>query len=173
MLFNFDVSKLASQLCPPILRSSVVLAIIRAICVPLNYLSAWLNTFRSKTSDKVKTTSNVVVLEGVLNEEFHFLENEIYISTMEDLGEIYIYKQSEIPSRPNYLNTLQEGKTLFMLMQGELPPTASFTVHIPKSIATSLNPEEDNYQGVNLLKISEIVNQYKPVGKKYNIEIYE
>ena len=60
-----------------------------------------------------------------------------------------------------------------MLMQGELPPTASFTVHIPKSIATSLNPEEDNYQGVNLLKISEIVNQYKPVGKKYNIEIYE
>lgn len=173
MLFDFDLEKFANQLCPPILRSKVLLAIIRAICVPLNYLSAWLNSFRKEVSDNVKVSSNVVVLEGVLNEAFHFVNRKIYITTMESLGEVYVRMLSEPDSSPLFLSTLQEERPTYMLQQGELPPGASFTVHIPNTIATSLNPEKDAYRGVNLSKISEIINRYKPVGKNYNIEIYE
>lgn len=172
MLFRFDPLKFARQLCPQVLRSDMLVAILRAFCVPFGYISNLLKGFREEVEDTVRTTSHVIVLEGALNDAFSLAERQIYITTMMDLGEVYFYRSTE--PKVTYLYSRSEGKTpVYLLEKDGAPPGASFTVHVPDFLATSTDYEEDEFWGMNMATIREIVNAHKPVGKSYSIEIYE
>ena len=171
MLYKFDPYKFACQLCPPILRSKIMLSIVKALCTPLRYISDALNRYRAHVKETINTTSNVVVIEGVLNDAFHLTERQIYITTRLDLGEVHLFQSGE--DKVTYLYTKDEKQPLMMLMKDGAPAGASFTVHVPNFLATSINYEEDDLMGVNMSVIRDVVTKHKPVGKSYTIEIYE
>ena len=170
MLFDFDPYTLARQLCPPVLRSTILQRILLALCTPLRYLCIMLRSFRSDIEESMTTTSHVIVLEGALNDAFGLENRQIYLTTMLDLGEVYFYRSSEDDVK--YMHTRDESHPLMMLLKDGAPPGASFTVHVPNFLATSTDIEEDSYQGANLIKITNIVDMHKPVGKSYSIDIY-
>lgn len=170
MLFNFDPLRLARQLCPPILRSKVLMALLKAICAPLRFISEKIFSYRKDVKDGMSTTSNVVVLEGVLNETFYLQNKQIYITTNDSTGEVFFRTKQE--DTPIGMHTLGESQSLILLTQFETIPGPDFTIHIPSFLATSLVPDVDEYNGVNLLKITDIINRYKPVGKTYALDIY-
>ena len=170
MLFDFDPLRLARQLCPPVLRSKVLMAILKAICTPLKYISEKFFTCRKDVNDVMLATSNVVVLEGVLNEAFHLQGRQIYISTNEYTGEVFF--RTKLEENPVYLHTVGESQPLVLLTQFEPNPGADITIHLPSFLATSLDPGIDEYKGVNLLTITDVIKRYKPVGKTYALDIY-
>lgn len=170
MLFDFDPYTLARQLCPPVLRSTMLQRILLALCTPLRYLCIMLRSFRSDIEESMTTTSHVIVLEGALNDAFWLKKRQIYLTTMLDLGEVYFYRSSE--GDVVYMHARDESQPpLMMLMRDGTPPGASFIVHVPNFLATSTDIE-DSYQGANLIKITNIVDMHKPVGKSYSIKIY-
>lgn len=171
MLFDFDPYVLVRQLCPPVLRSDLLQGFIRSLSAPVRVLCVMLRSFRGDIKESMTTTSHVIVLEGALNDAFGFQDRQIYLTTMMDLGEVYLYSSGE--GKVVYMHTREELKPLMMLMRDGVPPGASFTVHVPSFLATSTDYEEDDYKGVNLLKIMNIVDAHKPVGKSYSIEIYD
>lgn len=171
MLFDFDPYVLVRQLCPPVLRSDLLQGFIRSLSAPVRVLCVMLRSFRGDIKESMTTTSHVIVLEGALNDAFGLQDRQIYLTTMMDLGEVYLYRSGE--GKVVYMHALDESKPLMMLMRDGAPPGASFTVHVPNFLATSTDYEEDNFKGVNLLKIMNIVDAHKPVGKSYSIEIYD
>lgn len=170
MLFNFDPYKLAVQLCPPILRSGILVAILKALSIPFRYIIDRLKVYRQDIKDAVLTTSNVVVLEGALNYAFHLTGNQIYITTMTDLGEVYFFQSDE--KKVTYVHTREEQRPLLMLLKDGAHPGPSFTVHVPNFLATSMNYDEDEFYGKNLAVIVDIIHRHKPVGKSFSINIY-
>lgn len=171
MFFNFDPYKFAGQLCPPVLRSGFLMAVLRALSLPFRYIGDMINGYRQEVKDAVLTTSNVIVLEGALNDAFYLADRQIYITTKEDLGEVYFYRSNE--DKITYIHTRDERNPLKLLMKESGSPGPSFTVNVPNFLATSLIYDEDKFLGKNLAVIVKIIKQCKPVGKSYTINLYE
>lgn len=66
-----------------------------------------------------------------------------------------------------------ENTPLFVWLSNDSVVEYNFIVHIPTYLCTSLNTEADEYHGVYLQKIKDIINQYKPAGRMYDIELYD
>lgn len=170
MLYNYDPYKLAVQLFPPLLRSPYIFALSMAITMPLRRISQSLKLYRKEVANKVNTTANVIVLEGALNRAFYLDDRQIYITTRKNDRVMYLFRSSE--NRPVYVHTISEGGPLYLTGKGEPLPGADFDVYIPNFLATSLIYDEDEHNGIHLIRIVDILNRYKPVGKSYQLKLY-
>lgn len=169
-MYKIDFIKFCRQMVPPILRSAFLLAIIRAMIVPLKYIYAQFHALKDDIDNSLNTTANVIYLQKALNDAF-FLTEEIYIDTPNEQDNRAMYFESEHKAiLPMHFS---DGKALYLKGNGESTAKYNFTVHVPTFLCTSLEKEEDRFKGVHLLRIINILNKYKPAGRTYHIELYD
>ena len=149
MWYDVDFNRWAVQLLPPILRSRVLVALLRILIIPLAYLHRLFTDYRKKVAERLDITASVQDIERALDRH----------------PCLYFHAEGKLPT---YLNP-----RMTLWMDGEVPSKPNFTVYIPSFLATSLNPEEDRHKGRHLAEIIRVVELYKPAGRRYHINIYE
>lgn len=172
MWYRVDFIKLAMQLLPPILRSKVLLAILKAMLKPLEYIYGLFMSLKSDTDRSLNISCNVQYLQKAMNDAFFLKENQIYIDTPEEENKRVLYLKSE--NQPDLSISLRsEGAGLTLWNHSESTVRYNFTVHIPTFLCTSPDEDEDQYGGRNLKVIMNILNKYKPAGRTFSIELYD
>lgn len=160
MWYKFDPLKFASDMLPPILRSKVLLAILRAILTPLRRLLDRFSRFRGDVHRRINTTGQTYSLEAALSNKYQLSRGTIYITDTDD-KQLYLYFTSE-GNAPLHLHLTSEHQEPFYLgfaHEGKHEP--DFIVHIP----SFLRSEE--------AEIIRFINIYKPAGRTYKIEYYD
>ena len=160
MWYKFDPHKFAEAMLPPLLRSKVLLALLRAMLTPLKRLLDNFRLFREDVHRRLNTTGQTFSLEGALNDKYQLLPGAIYITDSED-RRLYLYFASERDASL-HLHLEEEHQPPFHLgftHEGRHEP--DFTVHIP----SFLRSEEE--------EIRRFINLYKPAGRTYKIEYYD
>ena len=66
MWYRIDLTKLVVQLLPPILRSKFLIALLKALILPLVFIYDTLMEHRDNVSEKLDITANVIYLEKIL-----------------------------------------------------------------------------------------------------------
>lgn len=169
MWYSTDFMELARQLLPPVLRSRVMMALLKVLVAPLRYLYDLFTSYRTGVTKRLDMTANVQYLEKVLNDAFFLKENQIYIESGEELPRTVFHHVSESQA-PVYVGGVS---TLMVRQEDDVPVQDTFIIYVPSFLCTSLTAAEDKYNGVNLRTILNLVNYYKPAGRTYRIEIYD
>lgn len=160
MWYKFDPFKFASDMLPPILRSKVLLAILRAILTPLRRLLDRFSRFRGDVHRRINTTGQTYSLEAALNNKYQLSRGTIYITDTDD-KQLYLYFTSE-GRTPVHLRLPKEPQDpLFLGYKNEGKHSADFIVHVP----SFLRGEEE--------EIRRLITYYKPAGRTYKIEFYD
>ena len=167
MWYDVDFNRWAVQLLPPILRSRVLVALLRILIIPLAYLHRLFTDYRKKVADRLDITASVQDIERALNRRFFLRNRQIYIESESDDRHPCLYFQAE-GKPPTFLNP-----RMTLWMDGEVPSKPNFTIFVPNFLVSSLNSEEDRHKGRHLAEIIRIVELYKPAGRRYHINIYE
>ena len=171
MWYRIDLTKLVVQLLPPILRSKFLIALLKALILPLAFIYGKLMEHRDNVSEKLDITANVIYLEKILNDAFFLSDLQIYIETQEeDLTNYWHVKHEDAPCK--YLH--KDSKTgVILKYKEESSYKDSFVVWVPTFLCTSLDSNEDKYKGKNLTRIKELLSFYKPAGRTYSIKLYD
>ena len=166
-----DFSRMALQLLPPLLRSPLLVALLKAMLAPVHYLYGLFAALKESTGRRLGITGNVISLEAALNEAVH-LDGLIYIVSADDAERSYFYYARE-GNTPQLLYRQAEGVVYTMGQEGEALQSPSFTVMVPTIVCTSLDSAEaDVYGWQHLQEIRTILNTYKPAGVTYGITLY-
>lgn len=172
MWYDIDFIKFCRQMLPPILRSPLLMAILKAMIVPLRYIYGLFKSLKAETDNSLNISGNVMSLQRALNEVFFLELNQIYIETPKEENKRVLYFKSEnqvnIPMR-----FCSEGEGLYLWEGGETTVKYNFVVYVPIFLCTSLNKDEDKCRGENLNKIMRVLNKYKPAGRTFSIELYD
>jgi hypothetical protein len=154
------------------LRSNVLIKIIQILIIPIDFIFNKFNILKTDTDKTLNTTGNVQYLQKALNNAFFLHNDEIYIDTMEEENKRIFFLENEGQNAQTiYLES--ESSPYYLWQDGESTLKYNFTVHIPSFLCTSVNPAEDEYNGVYYRKIISILNKFKPAGRTYSIEIYD
>jgi hypothetical protein len=172
MWYNIDINKFAFQLLPPVLRSRLILAIIKVLISPVVYCHQLLIDYRIAVERKFQTTSNVITLEKSLNDLFYLQNGAIYIGDGKIYDTIILYSASDV-NMPSYVYAKTSSEKSYMKARGENISDADFYVYVPTFLCTSLIQSEDKYKGLYISKIINLINSYKPAGRKYSIKLYD
>jgi hypothetical protein len=110
MIVRFTLNKLVEWLLPVLLRRPITFAYINALCKPLKIIEAEFDVFLDAMKLKAYETSQVLVLEHILNTEFDPNLKRIFIEDTGQLNSVkkYIYKISETPAEPVYVRKSTE-----------------------------------------------------------------
>lgn len=171
MWYRIDFTRFVQQLLPPILRSKVMMALFRVFITPLRYLYDKFLAYRDSISSRLNITANVQYIQKALNDAFYLTDNQIYIETPEEERmSVFYYKEERQP--PNYFY-MNGDKPFYLRSPDDVPQSETYIIFIPTFLCTSLDTTEDKYKGENLQIIYNILNNYKPAGRMYCIEIYD
>lgn len=172
MWYNIDFTKFCRQMLPPILRSSLLMAMLTTMIVPLRYVYRLFKNLKAETDNSLNISANVINLQGTLNEVFFLKLDQIYIETPKEENKRILYFESE--NQTNLpLHFCSEGKGQYLWERGENTVKYNFVVYVPTFLCTSLNKDEDKYRGEHLDKIMSVLNKYKPAGRTFSIELYD
>lgn len=171
MWYKIDILKLGRQLLPPVLRSAVLLSLLKVLLTGIRSVYELFYAYRASVRERIGTTAQTASIEGRLNGAFYLTEGQIRI-------------EADTEEKPDYWHLLSEGEAgeaLYlkggtwktMKAKGEKSYEDSFVVYVPSFLCTSEDADEDKYGGENLKKINTILNTYKPAGRTYRIEIYD
>lgn len=156
---------------PPVLRNDLLIALIKVIAVPLQYVYNQFVSLKTIADNMLNITGNVQYLEKALNDAFYLNNNQIYIDTPAESYNRILYLESEgQTSLTAYMES--ENKSLLLFSSVESTVKYNFTVHVPTSLCTSLDKNVDIYKGLNYQRIINILNTYKPAGRTFSIELY-
>ena len=70
MWYKLDIIKLGFQLLPPILRSKVLVALLKAMLRGIRDLYNWFYCYRSHVLNRLNITAGVQYIEKILNDAF-------------------------------------------------------------------------------------------------------
>lgn len=160
MWYRFDPFRFAEEMLPPLLRSDVLLAFLRAMLRPLRSLLERFTSYREAVRIRLNTTGQTFSLEGALSEKYHLPAGVIYITDTGD-RRLYLYFQREgrIPWHLRKTGEVDETTYLSFATEGKHEP--DFIVHIPSFLRT----EE--------AEINRFIARYKPAGRTYRIAYYD
>lgn len=168
MWYNINIRRLATYLLPPILRGNILTAITDILCLPFKWLHTQFLAFRQRSEIRLRITASVMHLERAIGEALHLPVGEVYITSPDDERTHIFYFCHEAKGKPRYVRKVGEvGKPYFVRSGDGATPQHNFVVHVPRSLTSEV------YAGVYLQRIQEIVNQYKPAGRSYRIDIYD
>lgn len=167
MWYNVDFNKWAVQLLPPILRSKVLVVLLKIMLIPLVQLHAQFMRYRATIAGRLNVTASIQDIERILNTTFFLKDRQIYIEDINDDEKTNLYFSHEGQSGV-FLNPL-----LTMWYPGEVPDKPNFIIYIPHFLCTSLNKAEDKYKGQFLTTIINLIDYYKPAGRRYAIRLYD
>lgn len=174
MWYKIDFTKLAVYLLPPLLRSLFLVALIKVMIVPLRYIYTRFCELKESTADRLNITGNVQYLEKTLNDAFCLTDNQIHIETPgeEIYRSVFYLRREEQPAA--YIHTLTERTGHTLRYNGEYTSTINFIVRIPTFLCTSTeNKEQDKYGWKNYQTILNLLGNYKPAGRMFDIELYD
>lgn len=171
MQCRIDYVRFVWQLLPPVLRSSVLLVLLRVLITPLRYLQERLSAYMEGVSSRLNITANVQYIQKALNDAFYLTDNQIYIETPEAERATVFYYQEE-GQAANYINT-KGGDAFYLRTPDDVSPNETYIVYVPSFLCTSIDAEGDEFHGEHLQTIYNLLNTYKPAGRKYRIEIYD
>ncbi len=167
MWYNVDLNRWAVQLLPPILRSRVLVALLKIILIPLVQLHAQFMLYRAAIAGRLNVTASVQDIERVLNATFFLHNRQIYIEDVNDEQRTFLYfVREQMPAV--FINP-----SLTVWYPDEVPDKPNFIVYIPGFLCSSLNPAEDKYKGQFLTTIINLIEYYKPAGRRYAIKLYD
>ena len=169
MWYKLDIIKLGFQLLPPILRSKVLVALLKAMLHGIRDLYNRFYSYHSHVLNRLNITAGVQYIEKVLNDAFFLSEHQIYIVSADQRVQTALRFKSE-GLAPIYVSG---SSPLYVRAYDDVPKEASFVVYVPSFLCTSTNTAEDKYGGQNLTTILNLLNHYKPAGRSFRIEIYE
>nr|DAY41157.1 MAG TPA: hypothetical protein [Bacteriophage sp.] len=169
MWYKLDIIKLGFQLLPPILRSKVLVALLKAMLRGIRDLYNRFYNYRSHVLNRLNITAGVQYIEKVLNDAFFLSEHQIYIVSADQRVQTVLHFKSE-GLTPVYVSG---NPPLYVRAYDDVPKQPSFIVYVPSFLCTSINAAEDKYGGQNLTTILNLLNHYKPAGRSFRIEIYE
>ena len=169
MWYKLDVIKLGVQLLPPILRSKVLVALLKAMLRGIRDLYNRFYSYRSHVLNRLNITAGVQYIEKVLNDAFFLSEQQIYIVSADQKVQTALRFKSE-GFAPVYVSG---SSPLYIRAYDDVPKEASFIVYVPSFLCTSTSAAEDKYGGQHLRTILNLLNHYKPAGRSFRIEIYE
>lgn len=170
--------RLAVQLLPPVLRNSLLLAFLRAFTAPLRQLHQRFTEYRDRVSGRLDVTAGVQYIEKALNDAFFLSGGQIYIVSVPapvSGGTPYLHLIAE-GQRPRYFG-LRGERPYYMGFSGEGKPESgdpvNFNVYVPTFLCTSPDPGQDRYGGTHIGRIRNLLDYYKPAGRKYGIILYD
>ena len=124
MWYDVDFNRWAVQLLPPILRSRVLVALLRILIIPLAYVHRLFTEYRKKVADRLDITASVQDIERALNRRFFLRNRQIYIESESDDRHPCLYFQAE-GKPPTFLNP-----RMTLWMDGEVPSKPNFTIFV-------------------------------------------
>lgn len=169
MWYKLDIIKLGFQLLPPILRSKVLVALLKAMLRGIRDLYNRFYSYRSHVLNRLNITAGVQYIEKVLNDAFFLSEHQIYIVSADQRVQTVLHFKSE-GLTPVYVSG---NPPLYVRAYDDVPKQPSFIVYVPSFLCTSIDAAEDKYGGQNMTTILNLLNHYKPAGRSFRIEIYE
>ena len=167
-MYKVNVPRFARQLMPPLLRSPQMMAIVDAMVSGVKHVQTMFYAMRGEHIDALRTNAHVIVLEYALNKSVRLNEGPIHLTVQEEFAKI-MYSQHE--DRPLTMGLMTESHKCYITLKGERIKS-SITMHVPNTIATSLNPDEDEYRGRYLSILRNVMDRYVPISKNYTINIY-
>lgn len=170
-MYGVDIIKFAWQLLPTVMRGGVIMALLRAMVLPIGFVYDAFMTYRKRKNRLLCMAGNVMLLQRVLNDEFCLKDNQIFIETPEDEGATTMFFQYE--GKPPFYVGVYDGMALTLRFPQEASVREDFTLWIPTFLCTSLDNNEDKYAGVNLRIIEDILSYYKPAGRWFCIKLYD
>lgn len=172
MWWKTDITLLARQLLPPVLRSKVMTALLRVLTLPLRRQMVFLDDLHTDSAERLNTTASVISMERALNGAFFLQDRQIWIDSGTQDNPPYWHTRAEQQAK-RYMYAATEGKTAALKLRGEADYGTSFVVWVPTFLCTSTDAAEDKYKGVNLNAIEHITRYYKPAGRTFRIELYD
>lgn len=167
MWYNVDFNKWAVQLLPPILRSKVLVVLLKIMLIPFVQIHAQFMRYRAIIAGRLNVTASIQDIERILNATFFLKSSQIYIEDINDDSKSVLYFSREGQSGV-FVNPL-----LTMWYLGEVPDKPNFIIYIPNFLCTSLKKAEDKHKGQFLTTIINLIEYYKPAGRRYAIRLYD
>ena len=149
--YHFDIMKFAEDMTPPLLRNSLLMALIRALLRPLVRLMREFQDLRVQSNKALLPSGQVRAIEGAIIDKYHLHSGDVYISEPEDKT-LYLYYEREGAGALELPQTLYYGH--------ENPNKTDFTIHLPDHL------EKDKDEIIRLIEL------YRPAGRKYTIQYY-
>lgn len=159
MWYRFDPFRFAQELLPPLLRSDVLLAILRAMLRPLGSLLERFDAYRESVRIRLSTTGQTFSLEGALAEKYQLPSGVIYITDSGD-KRLFLYTQLERHAPWHLRKTDEVDEAVFLSYASEGKYEPDFIVHIPSFLRNEK------------AEIKRFIARYKPAGRSYQITFY-
>ena len=149
--YHFDIMKFAEEMTPPLLRKSILMALIRALLRPLVRLMREFQDLRAQSKKALLPSGQVRAIESAIVDKYHLHSGDVYITEPED--------------KTRYLYYVREGAGGLELPQAiyyehENPNKTDFTIHLPDHL--------EKYDG----DITRLIELYRPAGRKYTKQYY-
>ena len=149
--YQFDIMKFAEDMTPPLLRKSILMALIRALLRPLVRLMREFQDLRAQSKKALLPSGQVRAIESAIVDKYHLHSGDVYITEPED--------------KTRYLYYVREGAGGLELPQAiyyehENPNKTDFTIHLPDHL--------EKYDG----DITRLIELYRPAGRKYTKQYY-
>lgn len=149
--YQFDIMKFAEEMTPPLLRKSILMALIRALLRPLVRLVREFQDLRAQSNKALLPSGQVRAIEGAIIDKYHLHSGDVYITEPEDKT-LYLYYEREGAGALELPQTLYSGN--------ENPNKTDFTIHLPDHL--------EKYKD----DIIRLIELYRPAGRKYTINYY-
>lgn len=147
------------SIVPEVLQKSIRLAWLDLIVSPLRNLY---NQFRSITDDAEFATKHSgikIYFEKALNDKFDPLNRSITIDNVNTSTRLYIYSKRE-PRPKAYVYMYGETTPMYVKWRKEYFGDNDFIVNISSAVVFNVGEFQD------------FINSFKPVGKRYTINVY-
>lgn len=166
-MFNINFNILVEQLTPSFLRYPKMLAWVKCLVVPVNYLYLELQSYRLVTLKKIEYTGQIIYLEKLLNDAYITIDTP-YPIFIEDVANIeYFYLSNKIEGLPPVcISNKDENNTpVYIGNATEYITNCEFIVKIPQFVYDALTTADLN-------QMKTLINFYKIAGKRFIIQSY-
>lgn len=162
MWYKIDMNKLAVLILPPILRRKVIYALLKVIVTPFSYLITLLNAYRQDAATQQSVNGQVIYIEKALNDYFLLPEKEIYVTeiNIDNIApDVFLYDGDEGDFDTFFFDGDTANETY--LPDGDVNASLAYYVNVP------------SYLKIYEVEIKNLVEFYKPAGRKYIIVYYD
>ena len=135
--------------------------------IPLVQLHAQFMMYRASIAGRLNVTASVQDIERILNSTFFLRDRQIYMEDVNEEQHTYLYFAKE------QMPAVFINPSLTVWYPDEVPDKPNFIVFIPGFLCTSLDKDKDKYKGQYLTMIINLIEYYKPAGKRYGIKLYD
>lgn len=167
MWYNVDFNRWVVQLLPPILRSKFLTVLLKTMLLPVVWLHGQFMIYRATVAGRLNVTACVQDIERILNVTFFLTQRQIYIEETNNVQATCLYFGNE--KMPDVL----VNSSLTVWYPDEVPDTTNIIVYVPGFLCTSLDKEKDRHKGRHLSIIINLIEYYKPAGRRYGIRLYD